>query len=50
MMCSYIQLTGQGVPGVWLVCMKDYSLRWMMPVEAVALGWTHGVYFWCHRN
>lgn len=49
-MCSYIQLTGQGVPGVWLVCMKDHSLRWMMPVEAVALGWTHGVYFWCHRN
>lgn len=33
-----LEMTGQGIPGVWLVCMKDHSLRWMMPVEAMDLG------------
>ena len=45
-----LEMTGQGISGIGLVCMKDYSLRWMMPVEAMDLGWTRGVYFWHHRN
>lgn len=45
-----LEMTGQGIPGIWLVCMKDQSLRWMMPVEAMDLGWTRGVNFWHLRN
>lgn len=33
-----LEMTGQGIPGVWLMCMKDHYLRWMIPVEAMDLG------------
>lgn len=33
-----LEVTGQGTPGAWLLCMKDHSLRWMMLEEAMGLG------------
>ena len=38
-------VTKQRSPGVWLVRMKGHYLRWVLPAEAMGLGWMCGVHF-----
>lgn len=44
-----LEVTSQRMPGVQLVHVKGHSLRWVVPAEAMGLGWTCGIHFGDHR-